>query len=224
MLLLALATTLTGCTSAASPASPQRSTSSPASHGPPGFVTGRAASPTDISAPGIQVPPSGQFSVQVGSHNVVITGSNWDTITATSRVAESVNIAFGDNFHWTATTRNRFQYLADLIAEYNTVDGFEPIGIESGVSKGAFVSIAALYNPLRQARSLTGLTLTVIAYPPRTVVAKSKFYATADSSLLIPGKTIYFTRLTFSSFTLPPPRNRTRNFTNMFHYDSFLPV
>ena len=160
----------------------------------------------------------------MGSHNVVITGNNWDTITATSRVAENVNIAFGDDFHWTATTRNRFQYLADLIAEYNTVDGFEPIGINSGVSKGAFVSIDALYNPLGQARSLTGLTLTVIAYPPRTVVAKSTFYATADSSLLIPGKTIYFVRLTFSSFTLPPPHNGTWNFTNMFHYDSFLPA
>lgn len=221
LLLFVLAAALAGCTSGAPAASLRPSTSSPARHGAISLVTGRAPSPTDTSAPGIQLPHSAQLSVQVGTHNLVITGNNWNTITATSRVAENVSIAFGDDFDWTATTRNRFQYLADLIAEYNTVDGFAPMVIDDGVSNGSFVAIAALYDPLKRAGTLTGLIVTVIANPQRTVVAKSAFYATADSSLVIPGKTIYFVRLTFPSFTSPKSHNGSFNYTNLIHWDTF---
>ena len=116
--LLALTLAVAACSGggpAGSTARPSQSTAAPMSTA---LVSGRANSPTDVEAPGVQLRPGkAGFSVQVGSHNIVIAGNDWDTIVATSKVVPNVDIEFASGFNWTATTRNRFQYLADLIAK-----------------------------------------------------------------------------------------------------------
>ncbi len=189
------------------------------------LVTGRASTPTDVKAPGIQVPAgNAQFSVQVGSHKIVITGNDWDTIAAASKVEPNVGVGFVSGFNWTSTTRNRFQYLADLIASVENSHDFDPITIATGFKNGSVISIVALYNAGKQAGNLTGLKLTVISGPTRTLVGSAEFFAAGNSSLMIPAKTIIFARLYCPVTTHPKAVNGAWEITNKFHWDSFAPA
>lgn len=210
------ACTATGSTpSAASPSAATTGSSGP-------LVSGRASTPADISAPGIQVPAGGaHFSVQVGSHEIVITGNDWDTIVATSRVASDVGVEFASGFNWTATTRNRFQYLADLIAQDESSRDFDPINVITGFKNGTATSDVALYNPGSRAGILTGLKVTIISRPGKTLIGYGDFFETADSSLFIPAKTIVFARLGYPIITQPKPVNGSWETSTNFYFERF---
>ena len=197
--------------------------SHPASMAPGALVSGRASVPNDVSAPGIQIPAGRTgFSVQVGNHEIVITGNDWDTIVASSRVASYVGVEFASGFNWTATTRNRFQYLADMIAQDENSKDFDPLTIVTGISDKTATSIVALYNPSTKPGTLTGFHVTLISKPGETLVGTGDFFATADSSMFIPAKTIVFARLTYPVVTQPKPVNGIFQTTTNFHYDSFV--
>jgi hypothetical protein len=182
------------------------------------LVTGRSISPADIRAPGIQVPESGQFSFSVGRRQIVITSSNWNTIIGASTVVSLVGVMFSNNFNTIQVTRNRFQYLADLISEYYKFLDFEPLTVVNGISNHQFVDIAALYNPTTQVKKLSGLSVTIVARPSGRPIASEVFFATPASALVIPGQTIYFDRLTFQ---VPPNLGAShRSFTTNFHWAS----
>ena len=220
--LLVLAFSAVACTgkgSTGSTASPAPVASAPTSAP---LVTGRASRPTDVDEPGIQIPAgTSGISVQVGSHNITVTGNDWDTIVAASKVTPNVGVEFASGFNWTATTRNRFQYLADLIARDESSHDFDPINVATGFNSKNVISVVALYNPGNHAGTLTGLKLTVISPPTGTLIGSAEFFATADSSLLIPAKTIIFTRLECPVITQPKLVNGTWEIANHFHYDSF---
>src|SRR6266566_5628067 len=80
-----------------------------------------------LRPPGIQI-SKGSFSVEVGVATIVLSAANWDTITGRSEVTRLVNVVFDKNVNITATTRSRFQYLADLIYQHR-INGFDPLGI-----------------------------------------------------------------------------------------------
>lgn len=201
-------------------AAPPSSSAAVATSGP--LVTGRARVPSDITAPGIQVPAAtARISFNVGSHEVVIPGSDWDTIVASTKVAASVGVEFASGFTWTATTRNRFQYMADMIAHDESSRDFDPLTVVTGFKNDTAISIVALYNPGNQPGMLSGLHLTVISQPGETVIGTGDFFATADSSLLIPAKTIIFARLSCPLIAQPKLVNGAWEITDHFHYDNF---
>ena len=219
-----LALVIAACTSGGSTTGDRPSSSShPASTTPSTtLVLGRASAPTDVSAPGIQIPGGDSgFTVQVGSHEIAITGNNWDTIVATSRVMSDVEVEFASGFDWTATTRNRFQYLADLIARDEDSKDFDPLDIVTGITDKTATSIVALYNPGAHPGTLIGLHVKLISQPKETLVGSGDFFATADSSVFIASKTIIFTRLTYPVMAQPKPVNGTIETTTNFNYDSF---
>lgn len=176
-----------------------------------------------MTAPGIQVLPPGSFSLSVGSQEIVITSNNWNTIVATSQVHRIVNVAFAPGFNVTATTQNRFQYLADRIAiDYTNRHIFEPLSLAEGVSAHKLVDIAALFNPTNRAGRLTGLQVNILARPSLRVVASQTFYDTVDSTIIIAPRTIYFARLVFSkSSSLPIAHHKVRSWRVSFQYASF---
>jgi hypothetical protein len=223
--LMALAFVVAACTSKGSTGSTTRPSSSEGTPTATVLVSGRASKPTNIDEPGIQIPPGNAgFSVQVGSHNIIITGNNWDTIVATSKVTPDVGIGFASGVKWTATTRNRFQYLADLIARDESSRDFDPITVATTIDNNTVISMVALYNAGNQSGTLAGLKLTAISQPARTVVGSGDFFATADSSLLIPAKTIIFARLECPVIAQPKPVNGSWTVRDNFHYDSFSPA
>jgi hypothetical protein len=182
------------------------------------LVTGRSIKPTDTKAPGIQL-RSGDFSFTIGNYNVVITASDWNTITGSSQVANLVGVEFSPNFNTDASTRNRFQYLADKISLRYRGTNFEPLTIVEGVIDKDLVDIVALYNPTSQVGTLSGLAVTIAAQPSLRTVASATFYATPSSALVIPARTIYFTRLTFPNVaSLGSAHNGARSFVTDFHY------
>lgn len=208
----------TGSTKRTAPPSPSATA---ARSGP--LVTGRASVPTDITAPGVQVPANAQISFGVGSHEIIITGTNWDTIVASTKVAANVGVEFASGFNWTTTTRNRFQYMADLIAQDESSKNFDPLALVTSFKNNTVISLVALYNPGEQPGTLSGLHLTVISHPGETAVGSGDFFATADSSLIIPAKTIIFARLICPLTAQPKVVNHTWHITDDFHYDSFAP-
>ena len=178
--------------------------------------------PTDITAPGIQVPAkNAEISFTVGGQEIVITGSDWDTIVASSKVATNVGVEFARGFAWTATTRNRFQYMADLIARDESAQNFDPLTVVTVPKNDEVISVVALYNPGNKPGTLSGLHLTVISHPGDTVTATGDFFSTANSSLPIPAKTIIFATLTCPLTARPKIANGAWNITDDFHYDSF---
>jgi hypothetical protein len=225
IVLLTAAFAVAACSGKGSTGSTANSAPSVSASTSAALVTGRASTPTDVKAPGIQVPAvNAQFSVQVGSHEIVVTGNDWDTIVAASKVEPNVGVGFVSGFNWNATTRNRFQYLADLIASDKSSHDFDPITVATGFKNGNVISIVALYNAGDQAGNLTGLKLTVISGPMRTLVGSAEFFATTDSSLMIPAKTIIFARLYCPVTTQPKAVNGVWEITNNFHWDSFAPA
>lgn len=187
------------------------------------LVTGRASRPADINAPGIRIPANAHISFSVGNHEVVITGTNWDTIAASTKVTTNVGVEFASGFTWTATTRNRFQYMADLIAQDESSKNFDPLSIATGINNETVISVVALYNPENRPGTLSGLHLRIISHPGETVVGTGDFFASADSSLLMPAKTIIFATLDCPLITQPELVNHTWDITDNFHYDSFAP-
>jgi hypothetical protein len=173
-------------------------------------VVSRAPSPTQTNAPGIQF-SKGSVSVTLYNHTFQIAARDWNTISGTSIVPRDIGVSLDSDFHAAQTTRNRFQYLADRMVPFIT-RSFGAIGIVS-VAKGATdVTIVALINPTDNAYQLTGFTETIIKGPPTTTVTSAKFYATTGTALTIPGRNIYFVRLSAPVVAAPPPNATTTTF------------
>jgi hypothetical protein len=184
------------------------------------LVVGRSATPTEIDAPGIQVPIGSALAISIGKYNLIITATDWDTIIGSSQVANLVRVKFAPDFNATKTvTRNRFQYLADKISQHYNGTDFEPLSIVSGVSNGTVVDIAALYNASGQTSKITALKVTITNKSSMATVAAGTFYSTRGSAITIPGRTIYFTRLRFSSSSLGPTKNGQISTAVHFRYD-----
>lgn len=184
------------------------------------LVTGRSAKPAETDAPGIQIPNGSSFSLSIGDYNLTITAADWNTIVGASQVTDLVGVEFAPDFnHTESVTRNRFQYLADEISEHYNGSNFEPLSIVEGVSNGAVVDDAALYNPTDQVGKLSGLTVSITNNLSTTTVASGTFYGTPGSAIVIPARTIYFARLTFSSSSLGATQNGKVSVSVNFHYD-----
>jgi hypothetical protein len=188
------------------------------------LVTDRSAKPADVKAPGIQVPSGSTFSVSIGKYNLVITANAWNTIIGSSHVTDLVGVQFDPDFNATDdTTRNRFQYLADEISQHYGNTNFEPLSIVAAVSDGAVVDDAAFYNATDQVGQLSGLTVTITNDVSSATVASETFYGTPGSAIIIPARTIYFTRLTFSSTSIGPSHNGMYSYSTQFRYSKFAP-
>lgn len=188
------------------------------------LVSWRAAMPTDIAAPGIQMPAKSQFTIGMGSSKINITGYDWDTITSASRVLPLIAVRFAPGFNNSPTTRNRFQYLADLIATRESSNSFDPIGLATGFGGKSVTTIIALYNAGNKAGTLTGLKLRVIAQQSAKLLGSCGFFASSDSSLLVPSRTVVFARLVCPMMAQPRVANGAWKVADQFHYDNFAPI
>jgi len=186
------------------------------------YVAGRAAKPTDITAPGIAF-SKGNLAFRVGTHQVSISANDWNTIIGSSAVPDRVGSMIDPLFNPTDVTRNRFQYLADQIARFS-LPNFEPIGMAEGIGSGQFVEYAALYNSTAQASMLSGLTVTVVLDPSDVILGEQTFFSTPGTALVIPARTIYFARLSFSQFkSVPNAPGNSYSYTVNFHFAHFAP-
>jgi hypothetical protein len=221
---VALAALAAGCINQSAQSLPSVSPSQ--SGGSTPLVTGRAAKPSDVNAPGIQMPKGSTFSLTIADYDLVIKASDWNTIVGASQVLVLVGVEFAPDWNtkdYTYTTRNRFQYLADEIARHYHSENFEPLAIAPGVSNGAVVEDVALYNPTSKASRLSGLKVTIINKTSNEAVASATFYNKSGTSIVIPGRTIYFDHLTFSAHSLGVAANGVFSTTTQFHYSSFVP-
>lgn len=67
------------------------------------------------------------------------------------------------------------------------------------------------------------MTVTIINDSSSATVASETFYGTPGSAIIIPARTIYFARLTFSGTSIGPSHNGMNSYTVHFHYDKFAP-
>jgi hypothetical protein len=173
-------------------------------------VASRAPNPTQTNAPGMQF-TKGSISVTLYNHTFQISARDWNTITGTSIVPQDIGVSLDADFHAAQTTRNRFQYLADRMVPFIT-RSFGAIGIVSVAKGSTDVTIVALINPTENAFQLTGFNETIIESPPTTTVTSAKFYTTPDTVLTIPGRDIYFVRLSAPTSAAPPPNATSTTF------------
>lgn len=189
-----------------------------------GLVVGRSHHLADLHGPGIDMPRGSMMSLSIGKHyELTIKAADWDTIVATSHVRVLVGVEFAPNWNtkdYTYTTRNRFQYLANVISQHYDGINFEPLSIAPGISKDHVVEDAALYNPTYKVAKLSGLKITIINRLVNKVEASKTFYS---KPIIIPGRTVYYAHLIFPSHSLGPVRNGVIMTTTNFHYSHFVP-
>jgi len=179
-------------------------------------VANRAPIPTDVSAPGIQILPPNRLPIGIGNETYEIPANDWNTITADSAVPRDVTLILDPEFHASPVTRNRFQYLADIIYKHSKA-GFVMYGIAAVLDGGDVVSIVAIVNPATFAVKLTRLDLTVRVSPPETTLTRGTFYSAAGRSVSIGPKSVYFARLT-SPLIKNVANSRTTTFN--FHFET----
>ena len=215
--LVAVAVMLTvGCTSERRPGLNAASTTPSSATDTTGALVGnRAAAPTQQSAPGLQL-YAGSFEVSVNGNRLTISGDDWNTITDSSTVSHNVGVTLDPDFHADTTTRNRFQYMADRIIAF-APGSFDPVGIVAEPVGANFVSIVALINPTGDTYQLSGFQETVTESPPDTTVAAATFYSAPGTALVLPGKDIYFVRLTLPLRASPPSSAKSTAYS--FHWD-----
>ena len=181
-------------------------------------VKGRSATPEQIGAPGIRI-VHGSFDFGLNGHSFTIQANDWDTIVSSSVVQHSVGVSFNTDFHASATTRNRFQYLADYLITAARPGVFQPTGIVAEPSGKSLDTIAALVNPSHNALRFSAMNLVVTESPPTTTVGSGAFYTTPSSDVIIPGDDIYFLYLSLPLLAAPPTTAHTTNFA--FHWKLF---
>jgi hypothetical protein len=175
-------------------------------------VAGRAPGPVDLNAPGIQITPPNRIPLGIGNETYEIPANDWNTITGNSVVPRDVTLTLDPDFNASPVTRNRFQYLADLIHKHSG-GGFVMYGVAALPDAGNVVTIAAFVNPAAFAVKLTRLDLTVTIGPPATTETRGSFYSAAGHNLTIGPNSIYFAYLTSPLIkTLKSVRNTGFNF------------
>jgi len=157
-----------------------------------GVVVGhRAPAPTDLDAHGLTVEVGGSMPFTVGTNHFSISGQDWNTITGASDVAKTVPVTVDPEFHATATTVARFQYLADAMSKYMPAT-FGYSGIVVSPKGGDAVSIVGLLNPTAKDIQVSNLLQTVRQGPQNRVVARAVFYSAAGAAITVPAHGIYF--------------------------------
>jgi hypothetical protein len=204
--LLPVCAVLLGCSNPSSKPTEHSSVSGPVSQYGPITVLGRAGKPTDVQAAGIQVLGK-ELAFSVDGHQVVITGTDWNTIVGTSKVPSPVGLILDPIYQVSSTTLNRFQYLADWISHY-PVSKFETVGLDVGKLDGRLATTVGLYNPSSQVVEISQLQLKILWQPPVTTEAAQTFFQVPAtvSGCIIPARTVYIGRFTFARYT-PPPKS-----------------
>jgi hypothetical protein len=178
-------------------------------------VIGRAPQPTQTKADGITF-STGYLNVSLYGHSFNISARDWNTITDSSIVPHDIGVSLDPNIHPSATSRNRFQYLADRMLPFIQTR-FGVIGIVF-VPKGSYgITITAFINPTSNTYQMSGFTLGIVKGSPETTVSSATFYNTPGTALIIPGGTIYFAWLT-SPMTAKVPAKATSTTYN-FDWD-----
>ena len=181
-------------------------------------VRNRSSSPTQTDAPGIQVKPPNVIPITMGNDSFSITADDWNTITEASNVPHDVVLGLDPDFHASPTTRNRFQYLADVMFKY-APPGFDTVGVGAVPVGGNVVTVVALINNDGNASKVTELNTTVTVGPPTTTIGMGSFYTAADAALAVAPHSIYFARLTMPLTNTPPTISAPNKTTNWdFHY------
>ena len=162
----------------------------------------------------MQLKPTDKISFSVGNDTITVASADWNTIIDTSSVPRNVTVTLDPDFNASPTTRNRFQYLADLIHEDSGGD-FDMYSIASVPDGGDVITLAAYVNPGSSAVRLVHLDLSVTVGPPTTTETTGSFYASAGHSIVIGAKSIYFARLTSPLIKTVPHSKQT---DTHFHY------
>ena len=176
-------------------------------------VSGRATAPVETDAPGIQLVPPNVLSLEIGNEDITVEADDWNTISGSSSVPGEWNAALDPDMHATPTTRNRFQYLADLIGRHTGPD-FTLYSIANIRDGRDVVSVVPIVNPGHTAVRLTRLTMTVTVSPPKVTFTKGTFYAAEGQHLVVAPHGIYFARLTTPALgDAKPTQTRSTDFS-----------
>jgi hypothetical protein len=174
-------------------------------------VANRAAHPTETDAPGLKL-PAGQLSFDLGNQTITVTADDWNTIVATSEVPALATVALDPYFHPNATSRNRFHYLADVIAQANGPN-FGLYGVGSYAEQIDVVTLATWVNPADEPLRMISRTVTITA-ADATVESAGTFYTSAGHSIVIPAHGVSFARLTTPLLKhVPNPHQTKTSFT-----------
>jgi hypothetical protein len=176
--------------------------SAPPTGGTGVVVTGRAHSPTQQDAKGLGF-TTGSIGVTVAGHRISIGADDWNTIVDTSTVPRIIGLTVDPTFHLTLTGQNRFQYLADRLAEF-APQKFDPVGIVAAPLGRSLVIVVALLNATNTSYQLSGFHVSVTANPPETLVGTGKFYKTESTSPIILAHSVAMMRLTTPVIHAPP--------------------
>jgi hypothetical protein len=180
-------------------------------------VRNRAARPEETTSPGIQF-KSGALQVNIGQQQFVINAADWNTITRASVVPINVGLQLDPDIHPDATTRQRFQYLADLF-DASSQATFLPIGLVGALVGNNYVEIVGLYNPTPDIAELSGLHTALVAKSSSNVLGAAVFFSGANGGLTLPAHSVVFERL-----RLPTSSPRYSGSTVVsFHWDRLMP-
>jgi hypothetical protein len=164
-------------------------------------VPGRASGPTDIAVGGIEITsPVKEINFNFGPHgsgSVVISYSDWNTITGTSDVPTDVGLMLDPGYNANDTIRQRFQYLADRISLFG-LTAFNVIGVDSSPAYGKYMATVAIFNPTDQVTQISNLRIKISSQSPNVVIASRAFYNVSHGGCIVPAHTIYFAYLAFA--------------------------
>jgi hypothetical protein len=198
-------TSVSGCTDGASKPStaPSRDTRTTPSASA-SAVTGRASAPTDVHAPGIVLPePNATLRVSLPDRReLLLTYQDWNTITGSSRVPAQVQISIDPNFHATATTHNRFQYLANHVG-LNPRQPIDAIGVVARRKARSLIGIAIIRNNDAISHRLVNLKVRLLGRNGELLQSK-EFYGSQTGQLDFPPRTSYLAWLDFGPSKLAP--------------------
>lgn len=214
---------LAGCSGADRGDSRTEDSSAPATStcAPNGLVQHRAAHPVDVRANGLQ-PIGDSFTVPIpNDQQIVLQTCDWNTISNSSSVQRLVGSELDVEFHASDTTRNRFQYLADLIAQRSNISYLYVAGIAASQQGSQLMLTAYFYNPTPNRLLLSNVAITIRdGSPPLHLLASETFFASSDTALIVPARTVHFADLPFESFS--PPVTASQRFS--FNYPPPTPV
>ncbi len=215
--ILTLAVIMTGCSDGGdksaleSVVAPPPSSAAGASP-PPVVVDGRASTAVETDAPGIGF-TFGEIEVTVNGHEITIPADDWNTISSESAVPHDIGLSLDPEIHASDTTRNRFQYLADLMVQYASSDKPTPVGVVAADHGPSLVTIVAVINRTTDTYRLGDLTVTVRMDPPMTTVGSVTVFSGVDNGLIVPGENISFLWLELPVQNSPPISSQST------HYD-----
>lgn len=175
-------------------------------------VEGRAASPSDIKAPGVELTNPRAEAGFSSLQNIpeTVTFRDLNTIVATSQVPEWVNLNIDPGLSLPRTSVLRLQYLADLMGMQ---DGKVDLGTIGYVRRSGTRVVAPVFivNGLQQAINVTYLHVTVRNDQGSKKLLSGNFFSNEDS-ISVAARSSLFTYLIFTESTpasFPPAHYST---------------